>query len=105
MKGEGYVTLTYEYRKDGKRWTAYCKELGTATFGRSLIEAEKRLVEAVCLNLNALEDVGERKRFFREHNIEFYQNSPRKNVTISTPVDGDVFVRPFIQRVPALAPC
>ena len=105
MKAEGYVTLTHEFRKEGRRWTAHCKELGTATFGRSLTEADKRLSEAVCLNLNVLEDVGERDRFFREHDIKFQQSRPRKNITISTPVDKDVFVRPFIQRVPVPEPC
>lgn len=105
MKAEGYVTLTYVFAREGRRWTAHCRELGTATFGRSLTEAEKRLTEAVCLNLNILEDVGERKRFFREHNIKFNQVRPHRDITISTPVDKDVFVRPFIHRIPALAPC
>lgn len=104
MKAKCYVTLTHEFRKEGRRWTAHCKELGTATFGRSLTEADKRLSEAVCLNLNVLEDVGERERFFREHGIRFQQSRPRKNITISTPVDKDVFVRPFIQRVPVSEP-
>ena len=57
---EGYVVLTYKFNREGKRYTAYCEELGTATFGRSLKEAEARLEEAVGLHLNTLEELGER---------------------------------------------
>jgi len=32
-KVKGYVILTFKFRKEGRRWTAYCEELGTATFG------------------------------------------------------------------------
>ena len=99
MNDKGYVVLTYEFGRDGRRWTAHCKELGTATFGRSLPEAKNRLMEAVVLNLNALEDVGERKNFFREHNIEFHETKP-KSVTISMSTDEASFIQPHIQQIP-----
>lgn len=70
MATAGYVVLTFKFHKLGKRWTAQCEELGTATFGRSLYEAGKKLREAVLLHLNTLEEVGERERFFQEHGIE-----------------------------------
>jgi len=69
-KEEGYIVVTAKFSKEGKKWTAYCEELGTATFGRSLLEAQERLKEAVLLHLNALEDVGERERFFRENEVK-----------------------------------
>lgn len=100
----GYVVLTYEFGMEGKRWTAYCKELGTATFGRSLKEAEERLREAVCLHLNTLEDLGERERFFKEHNIKFYEVRP-KTVKVSVPTKKDVFIHSDVQKVPALSAC
>lgn len=81
MKITGYIVLTFKFQKEGRRWTAYCEELGTATFGRSLPEAQKRLEEAVLLHLNTLEDVGERERFDRE-----------------------TFVHPHIQHLKRLAP-
>ena len=102
MKTRGYVVLTLKFHKQGRRWTAYCEELGTATFGRSLPEADQRLKEAILLHLDTLDDVGERERFFREHNIQLHHDKPRKSITVCLPVNREVFVEPFIQAVPEL---
>ena len=102
MKTRGYVVLTLKFHKQGRRWTAICEELGTATFGRSLPEADQRLKEAVILHINTLEDVGERERFFKEHNIQLYRDKPREDITVCLPVNREVFVEPFIQAVPQL---
>jgi predicted RNase H-like HicB family nuclease len=101
---KGYIVLTYEFHREGKRWVAYCKELGTSTFARSLTEAEHKLDEAISLHLNTLEDVGERERFFKEHNIQFHHTRPRKDVKISVSANRDIFVRPHIQPVRELIP-
>ena len=98
MNSEGYVVLTYKFGREGRRWAAHCKELGTATSGRSLPEAERRLEELVGLHLNTLEDVGERERFFREHNIEFHETKP-KSITVSMPTNNALFVQPHIQHI------
>jgi len=100
----GYIVLTYKFRRLNKRWTAYCEELGTATFGRSLPEAEKKLDEAVGLHLDTLGEVGELERFFKEHHIECHCDKPRKDITVCLPLGQEVFVRPHIQRIPALSP-
>jgi predicted RNase H-like HicB family nuclease len=102
VKTRGYVVLTLKFQKKGKRWTALCEELGTATFGRSLPEADQRLKEAVMLHINALEDVGERRRFFKEHNIQVYSEKPREDVTVCVPVNREIFVAPLVQSVPEL---
>jgi len=99
----GYVVLTVIFRKVGRRWTAYCEELGTATFGRSLTEAEKRIKEAIVLHLNTLEEVGERERFFKEHDIEFYHTRPRQSITVCLPPTEEVFVQPYIQPIAELS--
>jgi predicted RNase H-like HicB family nuclease len=99
MSAKGYVVLTYEFGKEGRRWTAHCKELGTATFGRSLPEAQRRIREVAVLHLNALEDVGERKRFFREHKIQFHGIRPT-SIMVSIPTSSTSFVQPHIQRIP-----
>lgn len=106
MKAQGYITLTYQFHKDGRRWVGVCKELGTSTFSRSIPEVEKQLTEAVCLQLNTLEDVGERERFFRENNIKLYPVKP-KNPTFTIRVTGPepVYSRPHIQKLPALNLC
>jgi predicted RNase H-like HicB family nuclease len=98
----GYVVLTLKFQKQGRRWTALCEELGTATFGRSLPEADQRLKEAILLHLNTLEDVGERERFFKEHHIQLYQEKPRDNISVRLPVNREIFVQPLVQAVPAL---
>ncbi len=102
MRILGYAVLTFKFRKEGRRWTACCEELGTATFGRSIPEADKRLDEAVLLHLNTLEEVGERERFFKEHNIKFHSTKPKTAITISLPLEQEVFFESHIQRVPAL---
>lgn len=103
MARTGYVVLTLRFRKEGRRWTAYCEELGTATFGRSLPEADKKIKEAVLLHLNTLEEVGERERFFKEYNIEFHHTKPTKDVTICLPLETSVFIEPHVQPIPELS--
>src|SRR4030043_356516 len=90
MSTAGYVVLTLKFKKENRRWTAYCEELGTATFGRSLPEADKRLKEAVMLHLSTLEDVRERSRFFKEHNIKLYTTRPTERVNINLPLNKGV---------------
>ena len=97
---QGYVVLTYRFRREGRKWSACCEELGTATFGRSLTEAQQRIQEAVLCHLNTLEDVGERDRFFNEHGIQFHRTRPRSGVSICAPADKDVFIQSHIQRIP-----
>lgn len=96
----GYVVLTLKFRKIGRRWNANCEEMGTATFGRSLPEADKKLKEAVFLHLNTLEDVGEHNRFFQKHNIKLYETKPGKNFTVCLPLKESVFVQSHIQSIP-----
>jgi predicted RNase H-like HicB family nuclease len=102
VKTRRYVVLTLKFQKQGRRWTALCEELGTATFGRSLPEADQRLKEAILLHLNTLEDVGERERFFKEHNIQIHSDKPRENITVCLPVNREVFIEPLIQAIPEL---
>jgi predicted RNase H-like HicB family nuclease len=106
MRAKGYIALTYQFYKDGRRWVGVCKELGTSTFSRSLPEVEKQLEEAVCLHLNTLEDVGERERFFQENNIKLYSVKP-KNPTFKIQITGPepMYLRPHIQQLPVLNLC
>ena len=98
---KGYIVLTYKYGQEGTRWTGYCEELGTATFGRSLPEAERRLEEAVELHLNTLEDVGERERFLNEQGVTFYSTKPCE-VNVSIPTNERILVSSHIQALPQL---
>ncbi|MCL0036466.1 type II toxin-antitoxin system HicB family antitoxin [Dehalococcoidia bacterium] len=102
MKEAGYIIVNLGFRKEGVHWLGECVELGTATFGHTLEEAKDRLEEAVLLHLNTLEDVGERERFFTEHNIKLYQRKPRpRSFTVPTSPSHNMFVHSHIQRIPA----
>lgn len=104
MESMGYIIVTIVFQRIGRRWTAQCVELGTATFGRSLVEADEKMTEAILLHLNTLEDVNEREQFFNEHKIKFYPYKPKtRKVQISVPLDEKAFTRARIQPIPALA--
>jgi predicted RNase H-like HicB family nuclease len=97
MKVTGYVVVTLKFRKEGRRWTAFCEELGTATFGRSIHEATKRIKEAVLFHLNTLEDVGERDRFFKENKITFFPYKPKEGeIKICPSYDPKAFFQPYV---------
>ena len=96
MKPTSYVILTLRFKKEGQQWEAYCEELGTATFARTLEAAKERIMEAVYLHLNTLEEVGERIRFFREHGIKLHQTKPER---LSITSDPTYYSSPFIVPV------
>jgi hypothetical protein len=72
MANAGDLTLTLEFRNQGRKWTAHCKELGTATFGHSLRDAQERIIEAVSVQLNTLEDFGGLDKFFKKQHITYH---------------------------------
>ncbi len=99
MPAEGFVILTLGFRQEGRRWTGECLELGTATYGRSLNQVKDELHELAVLHLNALEDVGESGRFFKEHGIRFYADTTDQHeVGPRVPLDEDAFFQ--AHRVP-----
>ncbi len=98
---KGYIILTVKFEKEGNRWTAECLELGTATFGRSINEAKEKISEAILVHLNILEDVGERERFFKEHNIRILKSKPKPRSIPPThvPVDENILIQQRLQPV------
>ena len=100
MKPVAYIVLSFKFKKEDKRWTAYCEELGTATYANSLIEAQKRIKEAALLHLNTLEEVGECERFLKEHNIQVFKHKPKKDeITLKGPFSIDTFASPYIYPI------
>lgn len=91
----GYAVLTLEFHKEGGLWVGQCRELGTATDGRTLDGVERELVKLAVLHLNGLEDIGERERVFRERGIKLYTHSPR-NIERTVPISEasqDIFIQ------------
>jgi hypothetical protein len=85
----GFVILTLQFRKEGHFWLGECKELGTATDGRSLERVRLELEHLVTLHLLGLEDAGERDRFFAENGIKLYTDGLPSVVERSVPVSDD----------------
>ena len=103
-KVHNYIALTFQFQKEGRRWVGVCQELGTSTYSRSLPETEKHLLEAVCLHLNTLEDVGERERFFKENSIKTYAVKPtHETIRVAFSGGGNTYIRPHIQSLAACA--
>jgi hypothetical protein len=102
MTAKGFVVVTFVFRQEGKVWTAECRELGTATYGRSLKRTHDELLEMVKDHLSVLEEVGERERFFKDHGIAFYSDeSVPAEIQQSLRLDEEAYVQ--AHRVPISA--
>ena len=98
----GYVKLTFLFRQEGRRIVGFCKELGTSGYGKDLEEAIESLEDLVTLHLNALEETGERKRFFKERNITVHKVKPKLDkFSISQHIRKHDVMRPHIQPIRA----
>ncbi len=94
---QAYVVFTLKFKKEKRKWVAFCEELGTSTYALNLHEAEKRIIEAVTCHLNTLEEVGERARFFAENNIKMVHTKPTEISTkFHCPKDNNTFAMPYI---------
>lgn len=91
-----YIVLTVVFKFEDDVWAAECKELGTATLGETIQEAESDIQEAILLHLNTLEQTGEQEAFFLEHGIRVYSAQPQK-MHIDLPFDPNVFVTQKVQ--------
>ena len=65
----GYIFLTGFAEEEDGQYASYCPELGTASCGDTITEALDNLREAIELNIEGLEEVGELERTLRERNI------------------------------------
>lgn len=72
----GYVILTLQFEREDGVWVGTCIELETSTSADSLDEVQEQLHDLVTLHLNTLEDIGEHKRFFAEHDIKTHREDP-----------------------------
>jgi predicted RNase H-like HicB family nuclease len=98
-EGQRYIDLTFVIAKEDNQYAARCVELGTASCGDTFEEALANLHDAVSLDLDTLEAVGERACFFRDRGIRVktYHNGKR-----TLPVKRSVYPESWTatQRVP-----
>ena len=98
-----YVALTLSFKREGDVWVGVCLELGTSTFSDTLEECQSELQEFVEENLNLLEEVGERDRFFKKWGITVQDTlAPPAQFTIRG--SGDSWERLFQNSTDAGAP-
>ena len=65
-----YIVLTGFAEEEEGQYVSYCPELGTASCGDTIAEALDNLREAIELNVEGLEEVGELERTLRERDIK-----------------------------------
>ena len=91
MKKVGYIDVDAIVTKEGNQYSSWCPELDIATCGDSPEEAIKNLGDAIELDLNTLEEEGEREQVFRERGIRI--------VTADEPVIPTSFITRYRQKV------
>ena len=88
----GFIVLTMEFCKEDDIWTGVCKELGTAADGATFDEVSEILNEMVRLHLNTLEDVGECKKFLKEHGVTIHRKEPQPSTRINITHDPNRYI-------------
>ena len=68
----GFVLLTGIVERESNQYRATCLELGTATCADTPEEARSNLDEAVQLEIDVLEELGERVWVFKEKGIKVW---------------------------------
>ncbi len=69
MDGDRYVELTFKIVPEDDQYSAHCIELGIASCGDSIDEADENILEAVDVHLQTLMDIGELNRFLKDHGV------------------------------------
>lgn len=101
MPQVGYIIAKVEFKQQEGKWLGRCPDLGTSTYADSLQEARDALREMILLQLNALEQAGERARFFRKHHIRLYRQKPtRRSLSVDLPIDDNLLTQTTLVPVP-----
>ena len=93
-----FIVLTIVINKEEDTYTAECLELGTAAFGETEKEARDAVEDLITLQLSTLEEVGERDRFFEEHEIEIFPDAPT-STQIKNEVPLGVRILPEVREI------
>lgn len=81
-EGDRYIRLTLQIYPEDDGYVSECIELGSASCGDTMEEALGNIKDCVEVYLDTLEEIGERKRVFKERGIKIrrYTKSTEKNV-------------------------
>lgn len=96
-----FIVLTEIVEKEDDQFVSTCPELGTASCGDTIEEAFANLEEAIEVHLSALEETGERDRFFSERGIKLH--SPGPTEPVHRPIPFGTVIKATTHRVPVPA--
>ena len=95
----GYVVLTGYVEPEGEMFVSHCPELGVASCGETAEKALDNLGEALAVHLEALDEIGELERVFRENQLKVVTAPPHtESVIVSVPVGKTI--RAYAQAIP-----
>jgi len=103
--GQKYIVVSFLISEEDGQYAAHCLELDTVSCGETFEKARAALEEAVLLDINTLEAIGERARFFRERKIRMRTyhapgQEPRPR-TVTRPIPAGAWATRQLVPVPA----
>lgn len=88
MKKCKAIKLRVRIKEEDGQYSAICEELGTASCGDTIEEAEKNIMEAIRVDLDSMEQHGVMMKFLKEKGIKIetieHEGKPRKKEIIPT---------------------
>ena len=93
-KREIFIIVTCNITKEDNTYVAICPEFDIASQGKSVEEANNNVKDAILLYLNTIEELGTRKKIFKERKIKIYTDIPeirKEKIPISKDFDHDSF--------------
>jgi predicted RNase H-like HicB family nuclease len=100
----GYILLTLIASEEEGGYASVCPELGIASQGETAEEALSNLKDAALVFLNAIEQLEQRERVFKERHITIHLHEPAgANVRLQQPSQvASYFIAPIARHRSAL---
>jgi len=93
---EGYVVFRFLVEKEDDEFISHCEQLGIVSCGSTIDEALSNLKDAVEVYLNTIEELGERRRVFREKGIRIQRKTKPSEQVARVSVRPDTVFTPYI---------